>query len=318
MGIFTLNPDKVYIQILTLARGEHPDPWQAGVGVKTRVGSATLLYQRQGDPWLGLMDLAGAPLPDRYVQLLVRWFRSLRGELAAHGLYLARPRVSGFRLVPDLEEFQSQAPERWPSSSTPVSYLVPNWRSLGGDSQIRFRDIKQLDRLRLNHHDQSYRAWAHSFSGETALLLARLSQEEERAEVEAGFSHDQRLIFPEALKMARYKFMLDLLGEFDLQEYFPAAAHLLRKIADDSERLQFFAQVVATGFDAPDYRPQYNRAMENSWQGANYMGEEKAYIVPDNFADDLSVADPYIREEEIDHLYRAEQRYYRYLAMRTS
>lgn len=294
----------------------HPDPWHTGIGARTRIGS-TLLYKRQGDPWLGLLDFAEVPLPDRYVELLVRWFRSLRGELAAYGLYLARPRISGFRLVPDLEDFQSQAPDRWPTSTTPVSLLTPNWRSLGGDSVIRFLDIKRLDRLRFNHQDQSYRVNARSFSGEAALLLARLSQEEERAEVEAGLNHDARLIFADALKMAKNQFVLDLLGDFDLQEFFPGATYLLGKITDDSERLQFLAQVLATAFDVGGYRPLYNRAMENAWQGANYIGEEKVYVVPAAFANELSCADPYITEEKINHLYRSQKRYDRYLAMRT-
>src|SRR3989338_2081642 len=257
--MFKLEPCVVAVKIAALAHGQHPSAWQQGVGAATRVGDTQFLYQKQNDPWVGFVDLAGTPLPDRFVTLLVNWFKNLRPALAARVLYLSRPRVSGYRLVVDFQSFDT-IPQEWPTNHSPVSFLVPHWRSLGGESQIRFRDVKQLDRIRLNHRDQNYRICARSFSGENALLLARLSQEDEYQEVYKGLNHDQRLFFESSLKKAKEQFINDLVGNFNLADTFPGIAHLLMQQENSSDRLKLFAEWSTTAFDVARVRPIYARS----------------------------------------------------------
>lgn len=323
--MFKLEPCVVFTKIVTLARGQDPGIWQQGIGAGMRIGPVERLHHVPSNPWLGLVDLAGTPLPDRFVTLLVNWFRNLRPELAKEGLYLSRPRVSGYRLTIDFESFENSIPLKWPQSfttnpssygygygvGTPVSFLVPNWRSLGGESQIRFRDVKLLDRIRLNHRDQSYRILARSFSGEEALLLARLSQEEDYVEIVKGFNCDQKAFFPELLKRAKSQFLLNnLLGGYNLEDFFPGIAYLLRQQEDHDHRLKLCAEWLATAFDIAPARPLYARAGENSWQGANYLpSHERAVVIPEDFAQNTSEIDPYIEEEELEHLFRTQERY---------
>ena len=167
-------------------------------------------------PWIVLIDLSYLPITDRQITMMVDWCKTLAPFLKTQNMHLCTPRVSGYRFEVG-SEIQKE---------TEICLWAADNKSLGGESKVNFRDVTLLEGCK--ERERSLHGWARSFSTESMLVLAMMTDAEIGGRVEKVLSEEEKKTLDSLIEQASFQFLFDMVyGGFDPHITFPGLSALL-------------------------------------------------------------------------------------------